>query len=118
MRLAGPPRRTRTDSSCAFELQPPADFESVRLLVRPRGTETTHSLTLRPDGQEYVLDLPARKFEGLENALADLFVQLVIEGIQGPLRRVAAPDAGLPMELDGTRVYATVNGKLSIDRRS
>lgn len=100
-----------------FGLQPAADFEAVRLLARVRGTETTRSYDLRPDGQEYVLDLPGEKFAVLDNKVLDLFVQLEIDGVRGPLCRVAAPENGMPLDLDGTLVYATVNGKLSIDRR-
>ncbi|WP_411732385.1 glycosyltransferase family 2 protein [Paeniglutamicibacter sp.] len=100
-----------------FGLQPSAEFESVHLLVQSRGSGASLSLDLRPDGQEYVLDLPAQKFAGLEKVVADLFVQLEIDGVQGPLRRVLAPETGMPLELDGTRIYATVNGNLSIDRR-
>ncbi|MFL4472381.1 glycosyltransferase family 2 protein [Paeniglutamicibacter sp. MACA_103] len=100
-----------------FGLQPSAGFATVRLLAQVRGAETMRAFDLRTDGQEYVLDSPAQKFAGVENVLADLFVELEIDGVRGPLRRVAAPDAGLPLELDGTRVYSTVNGNLSIDRR-
>lgn len=100
-----------------FGLRPTANYEAVHLIAQVRGTETTHTYALRPDGTEYVLDLPAQKFAGLDHAVADLFVQLDMDGVRGPLRRVAASDAGLPLELNGTRVYATVNGNLSIDRR-
>lgn len=100
-----------------FILEPAADFESVRLLAQDRGTKTACSFLLRQDGPEFILDDPAQKFEQLENVVADLFVQLEINGLQGPLRRVEAPAAGTPLEFDGTRIYATVNGNLSIDRR-
>lgn len=100
-----------------FGVHPLADFVSATLMVKVRGTNSTHSFSLRPDGHEYVLDHPARKFECVDNVLADLFMQLEIDGVQGPLRRVAAPDAGMPLELDGTRIYATVHEKVSIDRR-
>jgi glycosyltransferase involved in cell wall biosynthesis len=100
-----------------FRLAPDADFESVTLLVKGRGTEITQSHILRHDGHEYVLDDPVHKLESLENVVADFYVRLEIDGLQGPLRRVAAPDTGLPLELGGTRLYATINGNLSIDRR-
>jgi glycosyltransferase involved in cell wall biosynthesis len=100
-----------------FSLAPDADFESVTLVIKGRGTETVHSHILRHDGHVYVLDDPVHKLESLENFVADFFMRLEIDGLQGPLRRVAAPDTGLPLELGGTRLYATVNGNLSIDRR-
>lgn len=100
-----------------FELLPITDFETVRLFVQGRGTELKHSHILRHDGHEYVLDDPAQKFESLDNIVADLFIQMEIAGVQGLMRRVAAPKTGMPVDLNGTRLYATVNGYLSIDRR-
>lgn len=99
-----------------FALEPSADFESIRLLAHVRGTELTHSYDLRRDGREFVLDMPTQIFADLDNIVADLYVQLSIDGVQGPKRRVAAPDAGLPVVLGDTRIYATIKGNLSIDR--
>ncbi len=73
---------------------------------------------LRPDGRDHVVHLPVSELATLGNVIVDLYVQLRLDGIDGNPRRLLAPEDGLPTEFGGKRLYATVQGNLSLDRRS
>ena len=104
-------------SGLGLRLEPYLDYESVRLIARTRGSDHEITLELHPRGLEHATSLPLSELQVLGAVVVDLYVQLRLDGIDGPLRRVVAPAAGLPLELGGARLYATVKGSLSIDQR-
>ncbi|UNK45882.1 glycosyltransferase family 2 protein [Arthrobacter sulfonylureivorans] len=107
------------EEAVAFGLhfEPAATFESVRLVARGRGTAEARTFEARHDAGEYRAVLPRAELDGLGNVLVDLFVQLGLDGMEGPPRRILAPGEGLPVKSGGLRVYATVHGNLSLDQR-
>lgn len=107
------------DESVAFGLrfEPAAEFDSVRVVARGRGTTEARTFDVKRDAGEYCAVLPRTELAGLGNVLVDLFVQLGLGGMEGPPRRILAPGEGLPVQSGGIRVYATVHGNLSLDQR-
>ena len=97
------------DEAVAFGLhfEPTAEFESVRVVARGRGTAESRTFEAKHDAGEYRAVLPRAELAGLGNVLVDLFVQLGLDGVEGPPRRILAPGEGLPVKSGGLRVYAT-----------
>lgn len=107
------------EESVAFGLQiePAAEFESVRLIARGRGNDEERIFDIQHDGGAYQAVLLRTELAGLGKVLVDLFLQLRLDGIDGPPRRIMAPGEGLPVTSGNFRVYATVHGNLSLDQR-
>lgn len=99
-------------------LEPAAKYESAHILARARGKDTEIQFELRPDGLDYVIHLPTSELATLGKVVVDLYVQLRLDGIEGRPRRLLAPEDGLPAEIGGNKLYATVQGNLSLDQRS
>ncbi|WP_411732863.1 glycosyltransferase family 2 protein [Paeniglutamicibacter sp.] len=100
-----------------FDLGQAVGYQAVRLLARARGADATMAFDLARSGAGHTLALPLAELSGLGPVLVDFYVQLRLDGIDGPALRVLAPARGLPRNLDGTRLYATVKGYLSLDQR-
>ncbi|MFF5793896.1 glycosyltransferase family 2 protein [Paeniglutamicibacter sp. NPDC012692] len=100
------------------QLEPKAKFESAHLLARARGKDTQLLFELRPSNRDHVTHLPASELASLGKVIVDLYVQLRLDGIDGNPRRLLAPEEGLPAEFGGKRLYATVQGNLSLDQRN
>lgn len=103
-----------------LRFEPDSAFDAAVVLARSRGSGASGadvSVDIDPDGSMCQVVLPRADLEGLGPVLVDLYVRLRRDGLDGPLRRIRAPDLGLPIRRRGARLYATVHGNLSIDQR-
>lgn len=102
-----------------LELEPSGDVEIVRIVARARdaGAEAAATFAAQCADAAHRFVLPRADLAGLGPVVADLFVELRANGIDGPPRRLRADADELPLSADWCRVYATVKGNLSVDLR-
>ena len=105
------------DTELRIRLESTTGFEALQLLARARGTDSRVVFDLHPAGRDHVAHVPEADLASLGEVIVDFHIRLRLDGVEGNPRRLRAPEAGLPVRFAGQRLYATVQGNLSLDQR-
>lgn len=109
---------TPDDTELRFRMDSSTVYQSARLLAFARGNPSPLSFDLRSHGTAFGLALPVGELAQLGNVIIDLYVQLKLDGIEGPPCRVRAPSADMRVAHPDIPMYSTARGHFSLDQRN